>query len=107
MQGFAVVVKAIDLLHQEGYIKRVRVITGWVQMQILMWWFLQRKRGISRRKKKFMFYSTNQSFVTTSDDPQQRKTVMDLVNNVCPERIYRGRLDRNFNRCASHQWWRW
>ena len=26
--------------------------------------------------------------VTTSDDPQQRKTVMDLVKDVCPERIY-------------------
>ena len=34
--------------------------------------------------------------VTTSDDPQQRKTVMDLVKNACPERIYPvGRLDRN------------
>jgi len=35
-------------------------------------------------------------YVTTSDDPQQRKTVMDLVKNACPERIYPvGRLDRN------------
>ena len=38
----------------------------------------------------------DQDYVTTSDDPQQRKTVMDLVKNACPERIYPvGRLDRN------------
>ena len=35
-------------------------------------------------------------YVTTSEDPQNRKTVMDLVRNACPERIYPvGRLDRN------------
>ena len=34
--------------------------------------------------------------MTTSDDPQQRKIVMDLVKDACPERIYPvGRLDRN------------
>ena len=33
---------------------------------------------------------------TTTDDPQQRKVVMDLVKDACPERIYPvGRLDRN------------
>ena len=34
--------------------------------------------------------------MTTSEDPQNRKTVMDLVRDACPERIYPvGRLDQN------------
>ena len=34
--------------------------------------------------------------MTTTDDPQERKTVIDIVRNACPERIYPvGRLDRN------------
>ena len=33
-------------------------------------------------------------YVTTLDDPQNRRTVMDIVGNACPERIYPvGRLD--------------
>ena len=36
------------------------------------------------------------NYVTTNDDPENRKTVLDLVKNACPERIYPvGRLDRN------------
>lgn len=35
-------------------------------------------------------------FITTSDDPENRRTVMQLVENACEERIYSvGRLDRN------------
>ncbi len=34
--------------------------------------------------------------VTTLDDPEERQTVMDIVKDACPERIYPvGRLDRN------------
>ena len=51
---------------------------------------------VSPEKKVYVLLNKPKDFVTTSDDPQQRKTVMDLVNNVCPERIYPvGRLDRN------------
>ena len=47
-------------------------------------------------KKVYVLLNKPKDYVTTSDDPQQRKTVMDLVKNVCPERIYPvGRLDRN------------
>lgn len=47
-------------------------------------------------KKVYVLLNKPKGFVTTSEDPQNRKTVMDLVKNACPERIYPiGRLDRN------------
>ena len=47
-------------------------------------------------KKVYVLLNKPKDYVTTADDPQQRKTVMDLVKNACPERIYPvGRLDRN------------
>ena len=47
-------------------------------------------------KKVYVLLNKPKDTVTTSDDPQQRKTVMDLVKDACPERIYPvGRLDRN------------
>ena len=51
---------------------------------------------VSWEKKVYVLLNKPKDYVTTSDDPQQRKTVMDLVKDVCPERIYPvGRLDRN------------
>ena len=51
---------------------------------------------VSIEKKVYILLNKPKDYVTTSDDPQQRKTVMDLVKDVCPERIYPvGRLDRN------------
>ena len=47
-------------------------------------------------KKVYVLLNKPKDCVTTLDDPQQRKTVLDLVRNACPERIYPvGRLDRN------------
>ena len=47
-------------------------------------------------KKVYVLLNKPKDYVTTVDDPQQRKTVMDLVKDACPERIYPvGRLDRN------------
>ena len=47
-------------------------------------------------KKVYVLLNKPKDYVTTSDDPQNRKTVMDLVKDACPERIYPvGRLDRN------------
>jgi len=47
-------------------------------------------------KKVYVLLNKPKGYVTTSDDPQNRKTVMDLVEKACPERIYPvGRLDRN------------
>ena len=51
---------------------------------------------VTLEKKVYVLLNKPKDYVTTSDDPQQRKTVMDLVQNVCLERIYPvGRLDRN------------
>lgn len=53
----------------------------------------QRVQGQS---KVYVLLNKPKNCVTTSDDPECRLTVMDLVKNACPERIYPvGRLDRN------------
>jgi 23S rRNA pseudouridine2605 synthase len=53
-------------------------------------------QNVSLEKKVYVLLNKPKDYVTTSDDPQQRKTVMDLVKDACPERIYPvGRLDRN------------
>ena len=51
---------------------------------------------VSIEDKVYVLLNKPKDYVTTSDDPEKRKTVMDLVKNACPERIYPiGRLDRN------------
>ena len=51
---------------------------------------------LSREKPVYLLLNKPKGFITTSDDPQNRRTVMNLVENACPERIYPvGRLDRN------------
>lgn len=51
---------------------------------------------VSLEKKVYVLLNKPKGYVTTSEDPQNRKTVMDLVQGACPERIYPvGRLDRN------------
>ena len=51
---------------------------------------------VTPEKKVYVLLNKPKDYVTTSDDPQQRKIVMDLVKDACPERIYPvGRLDRN------------
>jgi len=51
---------------------------------------------VTLEKKVYVLLNKPKDYVTTNDDPQQRKTVMDLVKDACPERIYPvGRLDRN------------
>lgn len=51
---------------------------------------------IKMEKKVYVLLNKPKGYVTTNEDPQNRKTVMDLVKNACPERIYPvGRLDRN------------
>ncbi|MCF0182852.1 MAG: RNA-binding S4 domain-containing protein [Bacteroidaceae bacterium] len=51
---------------------------------------------VSMEKKVYVLLNKPKDYVTTSDDPQNRKTVMDLIQGACRERIYPvGRLDRN------------
>ncbi len=50
---------------------------------------------VKAEKKVYVLLNKPKGYVTTSEDPQNRKTVMDLVKDACPERIYPvGRLDR-------------
>ncbi|PLX12370.1 MAG: pseudouridine synthase [Marinilabiliales bacterium] len=51
---------------------------------------------LSREKLRYFLLNKPKGFITTSKDPQDRKTVMNLVENACKERIYLvGRLDKN------------
>ena len=54
------------------------------------------EQPVSIERKIYVLLNKPKDCVTTTDDPQARKTVMDIVRNACPERIYPvGRLDRN------------
>lgn len=51
---------------------------------------------IRGEKKKYILLNKPKDFITTTSDEKGRKTVMQLVENACSERIYPvGRLDRN------------
>ncbi len=51
---------------------------------------------LKSEKLRYLLLNKPKGFITTSDDPQNRRTVMNLVENACDERIYSvGRLDRN------------
>lgn len=44
----------------------------------------------------YILLNKPKDYLTTTDDPQQRKTVLDLIQNATKERVYPiGRLDRN------------
>lgn len=50
---------------------------------------------VESQSKVYILLNKPKNCVTTSDDPECRLTVMDLVKNACPERVYPvGRLDR-------------
>ena len=51
---------------------------------------------VTLESKCYILLNKPKDCVTTQDDPNGRLTVMDLVKDACPERIYPvGRLDRN------------
>ena len=51
---------------------------------------------IRGEKKKYILLNKPKDFITTTSDDKNRKTVMQLVEKACSERIYPvGRLDRN------------
>lgn len=50
---------------------------------------------LREEKKVYLVLNKPKGFITTMDDPHARKTVMELVANAGPERLYPvGRLDR-------------
>lgn len=47
-------------------------------------------------RKVYILMNKPRNTITTTDDPQGRRTVMGIVDNACPERVYPvGRLDRH------------
>jgi 23S rRNA pseudouridine2605 synthase len=51
---------------------------------------------LREEKHRYLLLNKPKGYLTTSDDPFNRRTVMQLVEKACPERIYPvGRLDRN------------
>ncbi len=53
-------------------------------------------KKLKAEKPVYILLNKPKGFITTTDDPQERKTVMSIVANAGPERIYPvGRLDRN------------
>lgn len=53
-------------------------------------------KRINPEKPVYLLLNKPKDFITTTEDPMERKTVMNLVENACEERIFPvGRLDRN------------
>jgi 23S rRNA pseudouridine2605 synthase len=51
---------------------------------------------LGNERKVYLLLNKPKDYVTTVDDPHAKKTVMELVDRACRERIYPvGRLDRN------------
>jgi len=50
---------------------------------------------LNREKLRYILLNKPKGYITTSDDPYERDTVMQLVEDACPERIFPvGRLDK-------------
>ena len=54
---------------------------------------------LNREKLRYILLNKPKGYITTADDPEGRDTVMELVKDACPERIFPvGRLDKNTTR---------
>lgn len=55
-----------------------------------------RGKQLKPEKNVYILLNKPKDYVTTVSDPHAKRTVLDLVRNACPERIFPvGRLDRN------------
>lgn len=53
-------------------------------------------RSVKPEKSVYLLLNKPKDYITTVKDPKGRKTVMELVEGACPQRVYPvGRLDRN------------
>jgi 23S rRNA pseudouridine2605 synthase len=51
---------------------------------------------LNREKLRYILLNKPKGYITTAEDPEGRDTVMELVKDACPERIFPvGRLDKN------------
>nr|WP_295929673.1 pseudouridine synthase [uncultured Dyadobacter sp.] len=54
------------------------------------------KKALNPEKMVYILINKPKDYITTTDDPEERKTVLDLIQGACSERVYPvGRLDRN------------
>jgi 23S rRNA pseudouridine2605 synthase len=54
-----------------------------------------KNKKLSAEKKVYILMNKPKDFVTTNEDPHADKTVLDLIGDKCPERVYPvGRLDK-------------
>ncbi|WP_026629550.1 pseudouridine synthase [Dyadobacter alkalitolerans] len=54
------------------------------------------KKALNPEKMVYILINKPKDYITTTDDPEERKTVLDLIQGACAERVYPvGRLDRN------------
>ncbi len=54
------------------------------------------EKNISMEKPQYVLLNKPKGFITTVTDPEKRKTVMNLIQGACKERVYPvGRLDMN------------
>ncbi|GJM28183.1 MAG: hypothetical protein DHS20C17_08180 [Cyclobacteriaceae bacterium] len=86
-----------DLLIQEGKIKvNGRVIHAMGYKVLPKDRVTYQGKVLIGEKPVYVLLNKPKDYITTTDDPKQRKTVMQLVNKACDERIVPvGRLDRN------------
>jgi len=55
-----------------------------------------RGRRLSAEKKIYILLNKPKGYVTTVEDPHADQTVLDLIGDACPQRVYPvGRLDKN------------
>ena len=89
--------RTADLLIQAGHItvndQQVRTLGYQVAPQDVVKY---RNQPLSLAKHVYVLLNKPKGYITTMHDPQGRKTVAQLVQHACKERIYPvGRLDRN------------
>jgi 23S rRNA pseudouridine2605 synthase len=89
--------RAADMLIQAGHItvngQRVNTLGYKVTSQDVVKY---RNEVLSTNKCIYILLNKPKDYITTTKDPKGRKTVLNLVKNACPERVYPvGRLDRN------------
>ncbi|TDB63514.1 pseudouridine synthase [Arundinibacter roseus] len=54
------------------------------------------KKVLNPERMVYLLINKPKDYITTTEDPEERKTVLDLIDGACQERIYPvGRLDRN------------
>ena len=86
-----------DILIQDGHIcvngHKVTTLGYQITAQDVVKY---RNKILKKDQPIYLLLNKPKDYITTSQDPQARKTVLQLIQNACQERVYPvGRLDRN------------